>query len=437
MGAGSDSDEGREARADWKLVFLLFPLLGFLGILLIVLDHRLQENKYMMWAMIARETGVVMVSTCMLGLLYEIFLRKGFLANMRAVFRKELRTEIPESTTHLKASGIVDCFPKLNYDALTNLLKDVPRNSEIFIQDIYFSHLQNWELVLANLIREKKVKVKILLLSVGSDAIAKRIEDFPRVTVDDFKNNIEQNYRVYERVRDRLSEADKELIELKTHNNFVSISLYGISGQLFVGLYLVDRTSTQGTMFKVIQKKPDVSSTEKGFYEELLFHFNHHWGRAQTYHAISAPVAPVGAWCTGSVTVFDALTNSGRIKGPGGEIFTFAASDLSFHTQLASNSTEIRFKPQVALPGSSERRADSIIEPGVEVSGTATRGSRAGEWSIVARDPNGRQFEIPIKDDEINFRQGDRIQARVRFNEKNDLFAVYAERPPLGSPTVD
>lgn len=249
--------------------FLFFLVLGLIGI--VASNFLIEPYKHLL-----RDVAVTVSAISSISLVYEFWLRKKFVEEMRQTVDDVIREQMPSRYSNMRDSGIVDAYERLDREKLIRRFKNL-RGTTIRIHKIFMLDLDDFESVFIDVIKNRDCEVEIMLLNPESKAsIEKRVLAVPYRKFETYVSHINMNIEVAESIYRKLPEDKRSKFRLRLHDSFVGVSMIGWKGELIVGLYLQGRSATDGTQLKV-------TGESHFFYHELLDHFEKEWEKATPY----------------------------------------------------------------------------------------------------------------------------------------------------------
>lgn len=258
--------------------YVVFLTIFGIGIISLLFSTTYEESS--LTHHIFRDIGIALIPIGIIGLAYEIALRKEFIEQMKKEMKinidDAINNSMPSSLKQLRKSGVVDAYPDLDLYNLKGHLKNCDANTEIKILDIWFEKLDQVGDILFDLIIQKNCKVRILIWDLNSvEVLDRRAHSLGKnKTRAMLMNSIVENLKTIQHIYDKLNSfSDKTKIEnlqVKLYSSFIGVSLFGIGYDFYLGFFLQDRVSSDGTLFKI-------SGYDRFFYIEVSKHFEAQW----------------------------------------------------------------------------------------------------------------------------------------------------------------
>ena len=254
-------------------VALILLVAGLLCIILATLFDDIKLLSRDFWNFTFLGLGSTLLSVAFVTFLYDQLQRKHFFKSTVEAFSNVMDQKMPQRYINLRDAGITDAFIGLKVDSFCHRIKDL-RDSEIRILKIFIPNLHTLHNALRSAIDDRNCTVKIILLSPNAkEAIEKRAQTLPlddaKYITQEINQNIEKLKHLYSVIK------NKDRVEVKLHNSFVSVSLIGYGARFWAGLYLRNRIATDGMFIKV-------QGETNSHYKELDQHFKAEWEAAES-----------------------------------------------------------------------------------------------------------------------------------------------------------
>lgn len=264
-----NSSENSEGFSKLMVFFLFLAILGLLGIITSNYLPKPYDHLF-------RDVAVTLSAISVISLIYENWLRKKFVDEMRTTVESVIRKQMPSQYKNVKNSGVEDIYENLDKGKIKRALKSF-HNGEIRILKIFMSDMDDFEQTLLEAIENRNCTVKILLLDPNQkSAIEARAIAVPHNTHEAYVSHINMNLSVARSIYKKLSKEKKDKFEVKLHKSFIATSIIGYGETMIVGFYLQGRIATEGTQLKV-------KEATHFFYNELNTHFDEEWIVATSY----------------------------------------------------------------------------------------------------------------------------------------------------------
>lgn len=220
--------------------------------------------------------GFTIVTAGIVSLISDSFLLKSLSNKTEDVFEKIIDEKIPLNIKNLKKSGIVDTYQTLNTEKLLGKLSRA-KNCEIYIFKIWISDIVRMNPILRDAVENRGCNVKILLLDPKEiNTIEKRASTLIIETPQWIQTQIFQNIEIIENLKNSIDIKHRHKFEFRTHNSFVSTSLFGIGSEVSLGLYLRDCLSSNSFQIKLCGET-------KSYFHTITEHFDKEWDEGKQY----------------------------------------------------------------------------------------------------------------------------------------------------------
>lgn len=262
-------DEGRSR----LLIALSLVVIGFLVAALG--NYLVNELDWKLWGPTIQGLGYSVITAGVVSYLTDLLLIRTLSEKTEKVFTKVIDKKMPERYKNLKNAGIFDTYPKLKTDLIIKKL-DRAVNCDIFILKIWISELEKLIPSLVDAVENRKCSVKILLLDpINNEAIEKRALTIKSMDSKVIQNQIQSNIRIIE-IAYKEIEKNRDNFMFKKHSSFVSVSLFGIGGEINMGLYLRDSISSNSFQIRLTGKT-------RSHYNAVKYHFDEEWKHAEDH----------------------------------------------------------------------------------------------------------------------------------------------------------
>lgn len=223
---------------------------------------------------VCRDIGIAFFPISVIGFAYEYILRQSFIKGMEAQIKIVVDDRMPSSLKHLRDSGVVDAYPILDTQNLCEHIVN-SKNVEIKILDIWFEYLHLIKEDIIKAIVSENCSVRIMIWDIrNKDVLKRRSKSLGfEEGASTLMGYIVDNLRTLDSMQRRLAEIDPSSVgrlQIKLYSSFIGISLFGIGPDYYLGFYLREKLSSQGTQFKV-------SGYNRFFYHQIDDHFERQW----------------------------------------------------------------------------------------------------------------------------------------------------------------
>lgn len=182
---------------------------------------------------------------------------------------------LPTSFKEIKKSGVVDVYPKLNFEKLQRDLHGLTK-TEIFFLTMWIPYIPSIKQALVDSVNNRQCSIRLLIFDPTSEAVilqranSLKIHGFDSESI---KSLITQNRKELIAAYLEIDANKRHLFQCRFYNEWVSLSLYGFGDELLVGHYLMNNFATESHFLKVAGK-------DKGLYKEFRNHFDEIWKRS-------------------------------------------------------------------------------------------------------------------------------------------------------------
>jgi hypothetical protein len=227
--------------------------------------------------------GMFLAPTGLITLIYEISLRRSFLAEVREQLQHSLESHF-RSADRLAKAGISDVHDCLPDDAIARAFGEA--RESIAILQTWIPNLVQLERALTQAVG-RGCRVRILLLDAGSLHCAERSRDLGYVDDTTIRNGIELNLKQLASWAPALGKA----VEVRTYVATPTMSLYACDGHRWLGLFWRKRRCSQGPHIEIV-------GAESFLGLEADRHFDDLWGAAKPVDFSRMVTAPAAAAAT-------------------------------------------------------------------------------------------------------------------------------------------
>jgi len=262
-----------------------------------VLASELNLHSWPDWLTgIIRETGILFVSVTPVVLIYENILRHHMHSEMErsikeAIEQTQLEKKvlttisktIPSGIQNLMSLGISDACSGLTVENIKVHLDRLKPDSIVTVSNIYIPSLkfaQASEFIFSDAIR-KGCRFNILLHDPDDTlALTKRLKAAnDGSTIAEYQSGIDYNLRfLFEEWKKLSASKKRNSINIRLHNNYLSISSWGFGEYYIIGNYLYGKSAVRGTHLRVDKHTLGDQST---FFIDLERNFDSQWKMAQ------------------------------------------------------------------------------------------------------------------------------------------------------------
>lgn len=268
--ADSSRKKAEEKVTQVKYFLVLLLLLGGIGLLTAQFIPSDTAHH------LVRDVSITITAVSTVSLIYEYFLRRGFLEALRETVAIIIDERMPSRYTNTRNAGIVDVYPRMDPEKLIHRFEKL-EDTTIRIHKIFMADLEAFESVLHDAVAFRNCTVQIMLLDPREvDSIKRRAAAVQHRKAEFYRNNICQNIEIANTIHKRLLPEKKGNFLLKLHKSFVGVSMVGWRGEVIVGFYLRERSASHGTQLKV-------AGEFNFFYKELKKHFKEEWSVASDW----------------------------------------------------------------------------------------------------------------------------------------------------------
>lgn len=183
--------------------------------------------------------GIFLVPTGLITLVYELVLRRGFLAEVREQLAQSLQAHFG-SADRLAKAGIVDVHDCMPDDVIAR--RFAAARSSICILQTWIPNLPQIERAMAQAIG-RGCRVRILLLDADSVHCSERSRDLGHVDRTTIRNGIELNLK---QLAGWLDGPLRAAVEVRTYRATPTMSLYACDDARWLGLFWRKRRCSQG-----------------------------------------------------------------------------------------------------------------------------------------------------------------------------------------------
>ncbi len=276
--------------------FLVLLLFGFFGILLIFIAILIENGGKGLDGHILipflKEMGILLFAVVTTTLVHERFLKfhslkeiqKALTVQLQEVVIKSLPNEItkvisdqlPKNIDNLKKSGIIDAYPDLDTSKIYLKIKNLRKNSEVFILKIWLPSIDDLGQMVIEAIR-KGCKIKIIIAHPDQLEVFEKRARFLQIhTSTLMKSKVLENIEKLKLIKDaiekntNISNEFKSNLEVRLHRDFVTVAIFGFDENILAGFYLHDNISENNVQLKIKGK-------DTKYYQSFKNHFETQW----------------------------------------------------------------------------------------------------------------------------------------------------------------
>jgi hypothetical protein len=236
------------------------------------------------------EAGVLCITITPILFIYESAIRSHLQFEMtkgiKAVINESkleikimevIKKTMPTSYQNILKLGISDAYEGLSPTVLEERIRNASE-VQIRVTSIWIPYLNlniDKSIFIDSIVNRGCSYQIILCDNTYDEPIRKRAES-TRFSLSDYKNGISQNLGFFHMVWNELGK-DRDKIQLRVHNDFISLSVWGFQNYYVIGTYLHGRATANGIQLRVDRLTPEGESL---FFEQIDESFGLQWKRA-------------------------------------------------------------------------------------------------------------------------------------------------------------
>jgi len=231
---------------------------------------------------VGREIGILFISVTPIVLIYENILRNRMHSEMARSIKSALIETEPIGIQNMLALGISDASSSLQIEEIKKNLDKLKPGTTVTVSNIYIPSLkfdENSDSIFSDAIR-RGCSFNILLADFEApEALIKRSKAAKDGSeLKEYKAGIEYNLAfLYKEWQNLRYAYERSRLNIRLHNDFLSVSSWGFGDCFIIGTYLHGRSAVKGTQIRVVK---NVLGGLSKFYKELDRNFELQWKMA-------------------------------------------------------------------------------------------------------------------------------------------------------------